>query len=167
LLSISIRELQKLVNICNVELNDCFLVVNNMKSAYIRIGPRFKILSCNITMNGVKLVWKNEIRYLGILIITGYKFKINMQQAKQKFFRAQTVYWEKLYQPKIQVSPSLVLNSFCSPIIFYGLEALFLNKGIRDPLEFVYKSLFVLMLKIKGQFQFVNDTWVLYSFLYN
>ena len=94
LLSISIRELQKLVNICNVKLNDCFLDVNNMKSAYIRIGPRFKILSCNFTMNGVKLVWKNEIRYLGIFIISGYKFKINMQQ-KTKILLGGKQYIEK------------------------------------------------------------------------
>jgi len=58
LMSISLDQLQKLINLCNVELTNCNLTINTAKSACIRIGPRFKITSCDIVMNDVKIGWE-------------------------------------------------------------------------------------------------------------
>jgi len=135
LLSISISQLQKLVNLCNTELDHCNLTINSFKSACMPIGPRFKSLSSNIHMNGVKLSWKNEIRYLGIFIISENKFKINFQPVKQKFFKAVNGILGKISSTKNPSVTLSLLNSFCNPILFYGLEALLLNKALRDSLE--------------------------------
>jgi len=102
-------------------------------------------------MNDVKIGWKNEVRYLGIYILSGMRFKINIQPAKQKFFRAANGILGKIACTK---NPSVclsLLNSFCTPILLYGLEALNLNKATRESLEFVFNSLFVKIFNIKDK----------------
>ena len=54
----------------------------------MRIGPRFKITDCKIYLNEHPLVWKSDLRYLGLFILSGKRFKCSLQQSKQKFYRA-------------------------------------------------------------------------------
>ena len=91
LLSISVTHLQKLVNICYDVLNSCDLKLNPTKSVCMRVGPRFKITDCKIYLNEHPLVWKSDLRYLGLFILSGKRFKYSLQQSKQKLYRAANV----------------------------------------------------------------------------
>jgi len=63
--------------------------LNVGKSCCIRIGPRHD-KSCNniVTVNGLQLTWVNELRYLGIFVVSACSFKISLDHAKRSFFRA-------------------------------------------------------------------------------
>ena len=61
-LSISITDLQCLIDICSEVLNNCNLVVNVQKISCLRIGLRFMHTDCDIYLNGNKLEWKSELR---------------------------------------------------------------------------------------------------------
>ena len=88
LLSISITDLQCLIYICSEALNSCDLVVNVQKISCLRIGLRFMHTDCDIYLNGNKLEWKSDLRYLGVHLLNGKQFHCSLQLAKQNFYRA-------------------------------------------------------------------------------
>jgi len=100
-------------------------------------------------LNGNKLSWKNEIRYLGIFILSGRHFKINLQPSKQKFFRAVNAILGKIISTKNPSVSLSLLHSFCVPVLYYGLEALWLNQAMRQSLDFVYNSIYLKIFNIK------------------
>ena len=137
LLSISITHLQKLVDICYDVLDSCDLKLNPAKSVCIRIGPRFKMTDSIIHLNSQPLIWKPEIRHLGLFVLSGKKFKCSLQQSKQKFYRAANGILGKIglnYHPLILS----LIDVFCQPVLTYGFEALSLSKSERCAIDFVY-----------------------------
>jgi len=64
LLSISLHDLQKLVDLCVIEFNNIGMTININKSACVRIGSRHNKVM-RIIIKETELEWKNEIRYLG------------------------------------------------------------------------------------------------------
>jgi len=117
LLSISIYELQILVDTCLLTFEDLKLEINVKKSACMRIGPRHNIGARPITIKLSPMAWKSEIRYLGVNIISSNKFKVNLQPAKQKFFGALNGIFGKV---GTKTSPHLLISlvkTFCFPII--------------------------------------------------
>jgi len=56
--------------------------LNAAKSCGIRIGHRHD-KSCNniVTLNGLQLSWVNELRYLGIFIVSARCFRISLDHA--------------------------------------------------------------------------------------
>jgi len=149
LLSISLTQLQQLIDLCAIELDECGLSVNVRKTACIRIGPRFEAPLADIVLNGANLKWKKEIRYLGIFILSGRCFKINLQPSKQKFFRATNAILGKIISTKNPNVTLSLMHSFCVHILFYGLESISLKQAMRNSLDFVYNSIFVKMFNIK------------------
>ena len=105
--------------------------------------------SLNITLNGNLLIWKNEIRYLGLYILSGGVFKINLQPSKQTFFRAVNAIFGKIISLR---NPSVILSlfqSFSVPILCYSLEALWLNQSQRNSIDFVYNNIFVKIFNVQ------------------
>jgi len=90
LLSISVHELQLMVNICLAELPALGLKINIKKSVCVRVGPRYKSPTAPIVVSNNSIVWSNDLKYLGITIglQSGMNFKINMQPSCQKYFGA-------------------------------------------------------------------------------
>jgi hypothetical protein len=88
LISITVEDLRNLVNICSRELSNIGLSVNCSKTFCIRIGPRQAVKPTCILINSKTIDWVNEICYLGLYILSAKTFKINLQNRKQKFFRA-------------------------------------------------------------------------------
>ena len=43
---------------------------------------------CDIYLNGNKLEWKSDLRYLGVHLLSGKQFHCSLQPAKQKIYRA-------------------------------------------------------------------------------
>jgi hypothetical protein len=72
LLAPSLCELQRLLFICESELNWLDMLINVKKSSCMRIGPRHDIKCDNIvTTSGHALSWVDEIHYLGIFFVRG------------------------------------------------------------------------------------------------
>jgi hypothetical protein len=70
LLSLSVSLLQRLLSICETELERIGMTINAKKSCCIRVGKRYDIKCTSIvTNNGACLPWVTSIRYLGITIV--------------------------------------------------------------------------------------------------
>ena len=121
-----------MINICNNVLQSCYLKLNEKKSVCLRIGPRYKFMDCNLSLNGQTLNWKNEIGYLCINILSGKSFKCNLQPSRQKFFWAVNGIFGKIGLRSPHNLMLSLIESFCIPILMFGLEGLYLCKSDRE-----------------------------------
>ena len=67
-LSLSVVELQRMIDLCSIELDYIKLNLNSIKSVCIRIGKRFALGCAKLYINGIVIKITNEIKYLGVFI---------------------------------------------------------------------------------------------------
>src|SRR5207244_4720240 len=101
----------------------------------------------SLTINGTVLPWKNEIRYLGIIINSSKHFTFNIQCVKHKFFRALNgIFGEGNLNTSVEVLCSLIYT-YCIPILLYGCESLSWNAKQISSIENACTQAFGKMLK--------------------
>ena len=89
LMSITLRDLQKMINLCVEELTELDLTVNIKKTVCLRLGKNYDNESISsLLINNEPVTWKNELKYLGVTILAGKTFKINLQTIRHKFYKA-------------------------------------------------------------------------------
>ena len=142
LLSISVFSLQRMLEICIDELHCIDLHLNVDKSVYTRIGPRWKVSEINLLINGQKLKYSSEIKYLGVVICSGKFVSRSIADMKVKFYRTFYSIFCKLRScPNVAVLINLV-KSKCIPILTYALEGYPLKEGQYKALDkVIYKSI--------------------------
>ena len=142
ILSISLLHLQSLVDICVHEFKSIGMSINLLKSACLRVGPRHAAVCQLIIIDQVPLKWVQEIKYLGIYLLSGKNFSFNLQPVKQKFFKALNGIFGKI---GLKTSPAVLcslINSYCVPILIYAAEALDWSKKLLNSLENAYANVF-------------------------
>jgi exonuclease III len=149
LLSISVTQMQQMIDLCSNMLDDCDLQLNNDKSVCLRIGPRHNFNDINLQINGIPVAMKSEIRYLGIFILAGAKFKCKLQVGRQKFYRSLNGIFSKIgVASPVNMTLSLI-DSFCIPVLLYGMEAMNLNNSALKEIDNVYDCAFAKIFKVK------------------
>ena len=89
LLAPSVSALQRLLHVCEHQLNWLDMSINVNKSACIRIGSRYKQTCYNlITLDGREIQWANTIRYLGVYLVSAKMFTCATDNAKKSFYRS-------------------------------------------------------------------------------
>ena len=147
LLTISIRDLQCLVSICLKEFALIGININSAKLCCLRIGPCHNVEVVCIAVNDVEIQWCKELRYLGLFITSARKFNVNLQNARHKFFSSLNGIFGKV---GLNTSPVLLcslINSFCVPILMYGLESVIINTKTKNSLENAYSQAFMKIFK--------------------
>jgi len=142
LLSITVQDLQTLVNVSAGEISNIGLNVNCNKTFCIRIGPRHAVKPTSILINSKQIDWVDEICYLGVSILSTKNFKVNLQKRKQKFFRALNAIFGKI---GTFTSPAVVISlveSYCVPVLLYGSDCVELSKSMLQSLENAYSQLY-------------------------
>ena len=142
LLSIAVSDLQKMIDICKRELDWLDMIINITKSSYLRIGKRHCINIGDIVISGIPLPKASEIRYLGVYIESGRKFKCNMHHSKIKYFRSLNGI---LGRVSMSASTDVILSlvsAFATPILLYGLETGCLKSKELDKLNYPFRSIF-------------------------
>ena len=142
LASISVTELQKMIDICKSEFDWLDMKVNVKKSLCIRIGRRFNVNLSNFSIDGNKIPWGAEMRYLGIWIKAATVFKCNFHASKLKFFRSLNGILGKVGSSSPPHLTLSLTSTFCNPILLYGLESLNINKYDTNRLSFPFDSVF-------------------------
>lgn len=142
LLSISVSDLQHLVNLCVIEFKLIGLEINAKKSSCIRIGNRFTTKACPIILNGVEMPWKQELEYLGVCIVSAKRFTLNWQKNKHKFFRALNGIFCKVgTQSSVAVTSNLI-ESCCTPILMYASECINWNSSSLKIMDNAYNQIY-------------------------
>ena len=142
LLSISIHDLQKMVDICYNFFNSIGLTINIAKSACLRIGSLHNVPVADIVVNNTSLSWKCEIKYLGVTFVKSSTVKCNLQSARHKFFKAVNGIFGKIgTKANVNVLLSL-MRAYCNPVLTYGLNVINLTKSMYNEIESAYSSAF-------------------------
>ena len=142
LLSLSIYDLQKMVDICFNVFNSLGLSINISKSACLRIGPLHNSPVAGISVNNTPLSWNCEIKYLGVTFVKAATVKVNLQSARHKFYKAANGILGKIgTHANVNVLLSLI-NTYCIPVLTYGLNAVTLTKSMCNEIDSAYSSIF-------------------------
>jgi Reverse transcriptase (RNA-dependent DNA polymerase) len=142
LLSLTLRDLQKMVDLCVREFEAIGLSINISKSACIRIGPKHNLTVASISVNGTNIEWKSELRYLGVNFCKSPKVKCNLQSVRHKYFRSLNGIFGKIGTHSSTAVTLSLINSFCVPVLTYALEAFNVSQSMYRTLEAAYSAAF-------------------------
>jgi hypothetical protein len=142
LLSISISDMQELVNMCHNFFNNVGLKINLNKSCCLRVGCRQNAPVANLLVDGTVLQWTDQMDYLGVQLCSSSKFTVNLQKPKQKFFAALNGILSKIQpyaSPEVLIS---LIEAKCVSILLYACECFLWKKSMIDSLEFAYCQIY-------------------------
>jgi hypothetical protein len=160
----SICELQRLLFVCESELNWLDMLINVKKSCCMRIGPRHDNKCDNIvTTSGHALPWVDEIRYLGIFIVRSRHFKCSLDHAKRGFYRSMNAILGKVGRVASEEVVLQLVASKCISVLLYGLEACSVNKTDKASLDFSV-SRFLMKLFNTNNVAIIRDCQVFFGF---
>jgi len=97
LISASLAGLQKLLNECVWTSNEICLQFNEKKSHCIIIGSHQHTYVANVVLDVTSLMWANSIKYIGIDLIAGSSFDVDLDQVRRKFFYVHKLDTETLF----------------------------------------------------------------------
>ena len=86
LMSSSVLELQKVLDLCSSEGSFLGIHFNYKKSNCLVIGPKYDIIVSTLLLSGMLLLWVKQIKYLGIYVIGGKYYKVYTITMRRNFF---------------------------------------------------------------------------------
>ena len=103
----------------------------------MRIGPRYQN-SCAklITADNKELQWVDEIRYLGIYLVSSFKFKCSFDNAKKSFYRSFNAVYGRVGGKASEEVVLALIKSKCLPVLLYGIDACPVNVSDSRSLDF-------------------------------
>ena len=153
LLSTSVADLQKLINLCSDALVELDLIINTEKSHCMRIGPRYNSPCSNIVVDNLFLSWAKQTKFLGLTILSGIRFTCDWHEARSNFYKSSNAILGNLgSNPQINVGLKLI-TSKCLPILVYGLSAVSINAQELGKLSFAYNSIFCKLFGVKSNYE--------------
>jgi len=152
LLAPSVTALQRLLFVCESELQAIDMTINTGKSACMRIGPRFNVQCDNIaTIDGHEIIWVNSLRYLGVYLSSSRAFSCSYSQAKRSFYRSFNAIFGKIGRVALESVIIHLMKSKCLPSLYYGVEACPVKKSQLQSFEYVLSSSFRKIFQIRSQ----------------
>jgi len=90
------------------------------------IGPKRHCTLSNLMLNDKELQWVQELKYLGITLVSNNGFSISLESVRRKYFaalNALNAHCKSVAEPiKLQL-----YESYCLPILMYGLDCVDLS----------------------------------------
>jgi len=129
--------LQYVFNIVQVELRWLNLALNVDKSCCMRLGHRYDKMCCSIvTLEGTSIRWVNEMRYLGVYLVSGRAFMCSIDARKKSFNRAANCVLGRLGGKATEDLILHLVKVQCLPTLLFGAEACNFNKAKLGSLDF-------------------------------
>ena len=126
LITASLRQLQLMLDICTDFAYTTDLRFNHLKSHLIQFGLSHEIKLPNLKLANNELCWVNELKYLGVLFVSGKKFSVNVDYNCRKFLGSSFAILQKCKYLSEEIVCKLILTN-CLPMLLYGVDSLFLR----------------------------------------
>ena len=123
LLSASIVGLQALLDKCGVVSSQLGLSFNCSKSWCLAIGPRCKASLPDMFLCHKKVVWAEQVKYLGVTFCAGNKLSCDADSIMRKFYAA----CNNIFSNSLGLSELMQLHlqqTYSLPVLRYGTVAL-------------------------------------------
>ena len=134
LLTGSVCKLQKMLNICSVEMEFLDLKFNVGKCHLLRVGRCFQNECGSVSINGTAVGRVDSLSYLGVNILAGKHWRIDITTRRQKFFRSVNNICRKSALFSEPVLHHLI-SSYCKPVLVYNIAGANCNKTILNKIE--------------------------------
>jgi hypothetical protein len=148
LLTCSICTLQAMINLCSEEIDYLDMKFNVAKSSVIRIGKRYKHVCAPLTVGDNLLQFVEEIKYLGVHILTGLHFMIDINKLKAKFYTALNGILSKCLGHMNEMVTLHLINTYCRPLLLYGCDCIPLCKSYVDSLTHSWNRIYWKLFKV-------------------
>ena len=99
------------------------IVFNCDKTFCMKVGCKWRVDISNMVLNETQIAWVDDIKYLGIVLVSGSKFQIDCAYIKRKFYVACNSVLVRCKYADEFVKLSVV-KSKCLPMLTYRLGAL-------------------------------------------
>ena len=120
LISHSCFGLQKMLDICHNYGVRWDILFNPVKSHLITFGG--SIPKATLRLNNDYLQWSSKVKYLGLYLIGGVNFRINLNMAKQKYFGCFNNIKSIVGQQVNEIMILKLIKTYCLPRLLYGCE---------------------------------------------
>jgi hypothetical protein len=138
LIAPSVFALQKLLHVVDDYLLSIDMCLNTKKSICMRIGPQFgEHCDTVTTLGGDKLHFVDSIRYLGVTIQSGKKWKVSLSNNKSSFYKTANTVFSKIGRNASEQTVAHLIDSKCVPALLYGLDASPINVTVKRTLDFI------------------------------
>jgi len=143
LLSASVSVLQKMVDdVCEQEMTYLDMKFNTSISMVLTIGRARKKVCNNVKLYGVDLQFVSTVKYLGAYVVSANVFKLSFVESQSKFFRSVNGIFHKCKGAMCETAMMLLFNSYCEPILLYGVESVCLSRKNLSSLAHSWHAIF-------------------------
>jgi len=108
----------------------------------MRIGKRHKLTIPPPSVGLCPIHWTNELQYLGMTFIAGYKLTCNFHRAKARYFGSLNSLFSILGSSPPENLVIALSTANCFPMLDYGLAAIDLNTAQVANLSYVANAMF-------------------------
>jgi hypothetical protein len=122
LLSASVIDLQKMLDVCGEVGKSLGITFNQSKSACMLVGPNKISTPASMFISGRAIDWKESIKYLGVNLKSAVKFSVDLNEVRRKFFVAVNSVMNHCSHTSDLIKLEL-LEKHCLPIILYCVES--------------------------------------------
>lgn len=122
LISISLQDLQWMLDICCKCINTLDLSFNVKKSAVLRIGVGYKAICTNPMLSHQPLLFADSMKYLGLWLKSGPVFSCIFDKCVSKFYKSFNAILSKCHGPNLELICLNLLRWVSLPILLYALE---------------------------------------------
>jgi len=124
LISASLAGLQELLDECVLTSYEICLKFNEKKSNCIIIGPHQHAFVANVVLGRTSLMWENSVKYLGIDLMAGSSFDVDLDQVRKKFFFVSANSILRHCPGASELIKLYLCESYCLPVLSYAIESL-------------------------------------------
>ena len=122
LMSISVTEMQTMVDICVDELRGLDMVLNPGKCYIMRIGYRYDSMCCAIKINNQEVPYCHSAKYLGVRLCSKKRLVVDLKSMKTKFYAAFNGLFHRAAKMKDKLIVLHLVSAYCKPYLLYGTE---------------------------------------------
>jgi hypothetical protein len=126
LLSGSLRQLQMMLDICVNFANDNDIKFNHSKSHLFQVGLSAEVILPRLCLGCNDLEWVSELKYLGVLLLSGKRLCVNTDLNCRKFLGSSFALMQKCGGLSEEILCKLIMTH-CVPFLFYGIDSVFLT----------------------------------------
>jgi hypothetical protein len=141
LMSLSVFELQRMLDVCGDVGSDIGIKFNSNKSHCMMVGPSKLINPTAMTLNDSRIEWCSKLKYLGVTFIAGSKLTVDLCDVRRKFYASVNSILSKCKFCSDLVKLEL-MEKHCLPILLYAVESLNLSLCERNDLNSWWNSVY-------------------------
>lgn len=127
LISSSVCELQRMLDMCADILAEIGMQINSNKCSILRFGPQYANSCATVWFQDSPVAVCDKAKYLGIQLQSGKVFSVDLSHCKAKFYRAFNGVFHRAAKLRNEITTLHLVSSYCKPYLLYAMDCVALS----------------------------------------